>query len=227
MFAKLKKKHDSFNLLDFNNTILILSLFLLGISLIITSHIFLIILIYLLIFELNSHITNKYLNFLTDILAIILLGFVLIYLLNLSFLTFDIKGKLMIVIKGLLFLDYFFIVCHSIQNKKLKIIKGKKRAKKYTFKELRDSKIGEFKVKNLKIITSYLEKNNILEDSDYYKVIYDNFENKARNDLEEYVWMNYLRFYKNKKYNKLMFDKINFVFILIHVIIFLLAIIVR
>ena len=52
--------------------------------------------------------------------------------------------------------------------------------------------------------------------------------NKVKNDLEDYVCLNYLRFYKNKKYNKKnIFDSLNIVFISIHVIILLLSIFVR
>ena len=133
-----------------------------------------------------------------------------------------------IIVKIFFFVDYFLIILLTIKDKKYKIMKlQKRRLKKYTFKELRERKIDDFKRINQEIVNEYLKTYNILKDSDYYKVINDNYLNKTKEDLEEYVWINYLRFYKNKKYQKVRLDKTNFLFLGIHGIILLLVLLVR
>lgn len=230
MFLKIKKKHDSIELTDLNNILLVISLVLLIISLLYATNVLILVLIFIFIYELSSHLTeNKYIRFLSNFLGILLFGYLSMYFLDLSFINFDIKNVFRIVIKILLLINYFLIVFVDIKRKKLKIIKGRKgKKKKYTFKELRGEKIDYFKTENIKTFDTYTKNNNINLRSDYYKLLKDNLDNKTANDLEEYVWLNYLRFYKNKKYNRRnVFDKMNFVFILIHVIILLLAIFVR
>lgn len=229
MYQRLKKKHDSINLSDLNNILLIISIISLLISLICTNNLIIFILIFIFTYELASHIkNNKYVRFLSNFLGIILLGYTLIKLSN-TILNSNIINIINLVIKIILFLDYFLIILVIIKDKKLKLLKKSNRnIKKYTFKELRSKKYNQFREDNLKEIDLYLEENLISKDSDYYKVIENNIDNKTKIDLEEYVWMNYLRFYKNKRYNKTnVFDKLNFVFIIIHVIILLLAIFVR
>lgn len=230
MYMKLKKKHDSINLIDLNNILLIISLIIFSFSLYYANNIFIFLLIFLLLFELSSHLQdNKYIRFISNFIGIILLAFLFLYFLDLSFFKLNIKLIFKIFLKVLMIIDYVLIVFVNIKRKKLKIIKNKKRKiKKYTFQELRNQKREYFQRENLTIIDKYINDNNIQKESDYYKVINDNLNNKAASDLEEYVWINYLRFYKNKRYNKRnILDKMNFIFILVHVIILLLAIIVR
>jgi len=230
MYQKLKKKHDLLNLCDLNNVLLIISIISLLISLICTNNLIIFILIFLFIYELSSHIkNNKYTRFLSNVIGIILFGYTLITISGINFLNNHAINIVNLIIKIVLFIDYLLIILVSIKEKKLKILrKNSRNIKKYTFKELRNKKYNLFKENNLKEIDLYLEDNLIDKSSDYYKVIEDNIDNKTKNDLEEYVWINYLRFYKNRRYNKRnIFDKMNFVFIIIHVIILLLAIFVR
>jgi len=230
MYQRLKKKHDLISLSDLNNVLLIISIFSLLITLICTNNLIIFILIFIFIYELSSHIkNNKYTRFLSNVIGIILFGYTLITISGINFLNNHAINIVNLIIKIVLFIDYLLIILVSIKEKKLKILrKNSRNIKKYTFKELRNKKYNLFKENNLKEIDLYLEDNLIDKSSDYYKVIEDNIDNKTKNDLEEYVWMNYLRFYKNKRYNKTnIFDKLNFVFIIIHVIILLLAIFVR
>lgn len=230
MFFKLKKIHDKFNVSDLNNLLLVISLIPLIISLYITNNIFVIIMICCLVYLLSTNLkNNKYIRFLSNFLGIFILGYLFLKYLDLSFINFDIKNIYLLFIKILLLIDYLLIVFISIKNKKLKIIKNKQRKlKKYTFKDLRKEKREIFKKENILMINEYIKNNNIKEKSDYYKVINDNLENKISYNLEEYVWINYLRFYKNKRFNKRnIFDKMNFVFLVIHVIILLLAILLN
>ena len=227
MFWKLKTKHEAINLNDLNNLLLIISLITLGISLFCTRNIYVIILIFLFIYEIYyHHEKNKYTRFLTSILPIIIFACFLMRYLNLSFFKFDILNVVKIFINILIFLDYFLIVFKEIKSKELKYIKRGNR--KRTFNDLRIKKINSFKNANIDCIADYQKEHNIDITSDYYKVIKENLNDKIKTDLEEYVWLNYLRFYKNKKYNKSnIFDTLNIVFILIHVIILLLSILVR
>ena len=229
MLKKIKKKYDSFLMTDLNNLLLIFTLLLFLISLFFLKNIYVYFFIYIFLFDLTRHIKkNKYILPFNWIIGIFLIAFLFFNLLNLSFLSLDIKKIMEIIVKIFFFVDYFLIILLTIKDKKYKIMKlQKRRLKKYTFKELRDRKIDDFKRINQEIINEYLKTYNILKDSDYYKVINDNYLNKTKEDLEEYVWINYLRFYKNKKYQKASLDKTNFLFLGIHGIILLLVLLVR
>lgn len=229
MLKKIKKKYDSFLMTDLNNLLLIFTLLLFLISLFFLKNIYVYFFIYIFLFDLTRHIKkNKYILPFNGIIGIFLIAFLFFNLLNLSFLSLDIKKIMEIIVKIFFFVDYFLIILLTIKDKKYKIMKlQKRRLKKYTFKELRDRKIDDFKRINQEIINEYLKTYNILKDSDYYKVINDNYLNKTKEDLEEYVWINYLRFYKNKKYQKASLDKTNFLFLGIHGIILLLVLLVR
>ena len=229
MFKKIKKKYDSFLMTDLNNLLLIFTLLLFLISLFFLKNIYVYFFIYIFLFDLTRHIKkNKYILPFNWIIGIFLIAFLFFNLLNLSFLSLDIKKIMEIIVKIFFFVDYFLIILLTIKDKKYKIMKlQKRRLKKYTFKELRERKIDDFKRINQEIINEYLKTYNILKDSDYYKVINDNYLNKTKEDLEEYVWINYLRFYKNKKYQKASLDKTNFLFLGIHGIILLLVLLVR
>ena len=223
MLKKIKKKYDSFLMTDLNNLLLIFTLLLFLISLFFLKNIYVYFFIYIFLFDLTRHIKkNKYILPFNGIIGIFLIAFLFFNLLNLSFLSLDIKKIMEIIVKIFFFVDYFLIILLTIKDKKYKIMKlQKRRLKKYTFKELRERKIDDFKRINQEIINEYLKTYNILKDSDYYKVINDNYLNKTKEDLEEYVWINYLRFYKNKKYQKASLDKTNFLFLGIHGIILL------
>lgn len=214
---------------DLNNLLLIFTLLLFLISLFFLKNIYVYFFIYIFLFDLTRHIKkNKYILPFNGIIGIFLIAFLFFNLLNLSFLSLDIKKIMEIIVKIFFFVDYFLIILLTIKDKKYKIMKlQKRRLKKYTFKELRERKIDDFKRINQEIINEYLKTYNILKDSDYYKVINDNYLNKTKEDLEEYVWINYLRFYKNKKYQKASLDKTNFLFLGIHGIILLLVLLVR
>ena len=214
---------------DLNNLLLIFTLLLFLISLFFLKNIYIYLFIYIFLFDLTRHIKkNKYILPFNWIIWIFLIAFLFFNLLNLSFLSLDIKKIMEIIVKIFFFVDYFLIILLTIKDKKYKIMKlQKRRLKKYTFKELRERKIDDFKKINQEIINEYLKTYNILKDSDYYKVINDNYLNKTKEDLEEYVWINYLRFYKNKKYQKASLDKTNFLFLGIHGIILLLVLLVR
>lgn len=229
MLKKIKKKYDSFLMTDLNNLLLIFTLLLFLISLFFLKNIYIYLFIYIFLFDLTRHIKkNKYILPFNWIIGIFLIAFLFFNLLNLSFLSLDIKKIMEIIVKIFFFVDYFLIILLTIKDKKYKIMKlQKRRLKKYTFKELRERKIDDFKRINQEIINEYLKTYNILKDSDYYKVINDNYLNKTKEDLEEYVWINYLRFYKNKKYQKASLDKTNFLFLGIHGIILLLVLLVR
>lgn len=229
MLKKIKKKYDSFLMTDLNNLLLIFTLLLFLISLFFLKNIYVYFFIYIFLFDLTRHIKkNKYILPFNWIIGIFLIAFLFFNLLNLSFLSLDIKKIMEIIVKIFFFVDYFLIILLTIKDKKYKIMKlQKRRLKKYTFKELRERKIDDFKRINQEIINEYLKTYNILKDSDYYKVINDNYLNKTKEDLEKYVWINYLRFYKNKKYQKASLDKTNFLFLGIHGIILLLVLLVR
>jgi len=230
MYQKLKKRHDDIDLNDLNNLLLIISLISLNIFLINKNNFLILLLILVFIYEISSHLMdNKYIRFLSNFIVIIHFAYLLMRSLNLKILFFNMIEPFQIFIKFGIFITYSLIVFICIKRKKLKIIKGEKRKiKKYKFKEIIAKKIDEFKNNNLKMIDNYIKEEKITKSSDYYKVIENNLNDKSKNDLEEYVWVNYLRFYKNRRYNKRnVFDKLNFIFITIHVIILLLAIFVR
>ena len=222
MFKKIKKLHDNITLTNLNSITLLITLILLSITLIVVKNIYLLILIYILIYELFYHSRNKSIQFMTDISGILLLGFIFISL-NLNII--DIKNILLILVKISFFLSYLLIVIKEIKNKKIKYFKLKHG--KYTFKELRKKKIGKFKETYLTEINNYISENKIEEGSDLQGLIKDNLDNLASNKLEEYVYMNYLRFYKNQVNVKFKLDYINLLYLVIHVIILILSLLVR
>lgn len=224
MFKKLKIKHDKLKLSDLNNTLLLLTIIFLIISSYFLNNIWLAIIIYLFIYDLYIHSKNKITSFLTYISGILLIAFLFLNLTNLNILQFNFNKYLFLTLKILLVLDYIIIILKEIKNKKIKYLKGKK--KKYTFKELRKRKIDSLKKRNKVLIDNYLEEENINLKSNYAKLINDNLDYLTKNDLENYIQIEYLRFYKNKNNNK-SFDRFGVFFLLIHVIILLLCLLVR
>ena len=222
MFKKIKKIHDNITLTNLNSITLLITFILLSITLLIVKNIYLLILIYILIYELYYHSKNKSIQFMTDISGILLLGFIFI---NLNLNIIDIKNILLILIKISFFLSYLLIIIKEIKNKKIKFFKLKHG--NYTFKELRKKKIGKFREIYLNEINKYLDENKINEESDLQVLIKDNLDNLANNKLEEYVYLNYLRFYKNQVNIKFKLNYINLLYLLIHVIILILSLLAR
>ena len=226
MFKKLKKIHDNIDVRSLNIIILLISIVFYIISSYFANNIIIILLLYILDYELFYHLKDyRYLRFINLILPIMIIAYFLLGYLDLSFIHFDLLHILLWVIKVLLVIFYIVNVFLIIKDRNIKYVKGRRKFKRRTFNELRKREIGRFKKDNIDYQEKYILDNEINKDSDYYKVINDNLKNKTVNDLEEYVYLNYLRFYKNKKYNKRnIFDKLNIVFLLIHVIILLLSI---
>jgi len=221
-----KLKNENINLNDLNIGIFLLCFIIFIISLVLVKNIFIVIAISILLLFLNKGKNSKIINFINSILPIILFGNLLLW-----FLKYDIinlNSILLNIIKLLLLINYFFFSFGYIKLKNDNALKKNRKLKNiYSFKQLRDNNINRVKKYNQEEIDAFINKNNINTNSDYYKVIYENFENKCWIDLEEYVWINYLRFYKNKRLHKNRDLKIiDLVFFLIHVIILLLILIV-
>ena len=226
MFERMKKINQKINLDDLNIIVLIVSILLYIVSLLFSKNILIIVFLFFLNFELFIHLKrNKYLTFLNAILPIIIFAYLLLSNLKLN-LPFDYLMIYRIIIKTLLIIDYVILVINIIKKRKIKYVRGSKR--KHTFNELRKRMIKKVHQDNLNYIEDYIIDNDIDKKSDYYKVISKNIKLKTIDDVEEYVTLNYLRFYKNKKYNRRnIFDKLNLAFLGIHVIILMLVFLLR
>ena len=229
MLKKLKKIYDNIDIYDLNNIVIVICIILFLISLYITKNTYIFIIMYIIILFLGSHFNNKIIKLISNILPVILFGYFLMHFIHFSMFKYLTFNTFIIIIKLLMFIDYILIIINYIKNKKIYLIKiFRKRSKHYSFKELRNKNIDKVKEINREEIDKFLKENKIEKTSDYYKVIENNFENKSKIDLEEYVWINYLRFYKNKRFNKInIFDRFNFIFLIIHVIMLLLVLLVR
>ena len=227
MLKRLIRKHKAIDLKDLNNVLLIISLGVFLVSLYFLKNIYVLMLVYLFIYDLfYRRERNKYFKLLTGILPILIFACFLLRYIDLSSLSFDLINMLKIIIKALIFLDYLMIVVHEIRGKDIKYVKGKRG--KNSLNDLRIKNIKRYKDCNLEVLNNYQIKNNLDLDSDYYKVLKNNLNQKIKNDLEEYVVINYLRFYKNRKNNKKnILDSLNILFVSIHVIILLLSILVK
>ena len=223
------KEKNSFDWFSINNIIIIISCILFIISLFYLNNLVLMVIVYLLILYFSTKFYNNYVKFISCILPIVLFGFILFNSIKFNIVRSESYTIFSVVIKILLSIDYLLIIYEYLKEKKEKVLKVKKnKYKKYTFKELRKLNLDKYKKLNMDNIEKYISDNNISSDSDYYKVIMDNYENKSKNDLEEFVWINYLRFYKNKRYIKNNYlDKYSIIYLLVHVIIFLIIIFVR
>lgn len=225
MLTKIRDKYYDFDYSNLNIFVVLLSFILFIISVYYLNNIYLIILLYLLLLYLSTKFYNGSIKFISILLPLIICGFIAINLIKFNIFRSETHTVFLLVIKILMIVDYFCIVIEFFKNKKLK---QKRIVNQYTFKELRRKNINDAINYQKEYVSNYINENNIKDDSDYYKVITDNIENKAKNDLEEYVWVNYLRFYKNKGLqSKSEFDLFNIVFLFIHVIILLLILFVR
>ena len=222
MFKKILK----INVDNLNIIILIISTFFYLTSILVTRNILIIFILFLINFLLFINMKrNKYITFLNAILPVIIISYILLSFISIN-LPFDYLKFYRVIVKTILIIDYIILVINIIKKRNIKYIKGSKR--KHTLNELRKNNINKFQKENLDYINKYIIDNDISLKSDYYKVIMKNIKLKTINDLEEYVVLNYLRFYKNKKYNpRNVFDKLNLVFLGIHVIILVLVFLLR
>lgn len=229
MIDKIRDKYDEFNIYELSNLIVIISFILFVISLFFVKNVYLIILIYILMLYLSRLYEKNIIKFICSLLPIIIFGYFLIHFVHFTFIKEETFYIFRLFIKILFFINYICILYFYFKNKKIKIAKlFKRKNKKYTFKELRKKNYDRYREEINNYIDDYLEINDISLDSDYFKVIESNIDNKIEEKLDEFVWINYLRFYKNKKYNKEnLFNIYNLLFLLIHVIILIIILIVR
>lgn len=226
MYKIVINKIKNFNLKRINIFIYIISFIIYLMSIYLVKNIYLLIIIYFFLFILYSKINHKVIEFFVYILGILLIGYIFINLLNLNIFILDYKKIFIIIIKLFYLFSYFSIFLLNIKNKRRKYLKIKK-GKKYTFKELRGKKIEQFRNDELAKINYFIDKQGI-NNSEYEKIIRDNLSNLTDESLDKYIWVNYLRFYKNQKKQKNNnISKSDLVFLTIHVIILLLSLLVR
>ncbi|MCI5701834.1 MAG: hypothetical protein MR266_03630 [Erysipelotrichaceae bacterium] len=226
MYKIVINKIKNFNLKRINIFIYIISFIIYLMSIYLVKNIYLLIIIYFFLFILYSKINHKVIEFFVYILGILLIGYIFINLLNLNIFILDYKKIFIIIIKLFYLFSYFSIFLLNIKNKRKEYLKIKK-GKKYTFKELRGKKIEQFRNDELAKINYFIDKQGI-NNSEYEKIIRDNLSNLTDESLDKYIWVNYLRFYKNQKKQKNNnITKSDLVFLTIHVIILLLSLLVR
>lgn len=226
MYKIVINKIKNFNLKRINIFIYIISFIIYLMSIYLVKNIYLLIIIYFFLFILYSKINHKVIEFFVYILGILLIGYIFINLLNLNIFILDYKKIFIIIIKLFYLFSYFSIFLLNIKNKRRDYLKIKK-GKKYTFKELRGKKIEQFRNDELAKINYFIDKQGI-NNSEYEKIIRDNLSNLTDESLDKYIWVNYLRFYKNQKKQKNNnISKSDLVFLTIHVIILLLSLLVR
>lgn len=226
MYKIVINKIKNFNLKRINIFIYIISFIIYLMSIYLVKNIYLLIIIYFFLFILYSKINHKVIEFFVYILGILLIGYIFINLLNLNIFILDYKKIFIIIIKLFYLFSYFSIFLLNIKNKRREYLKIKK-GKKYTFKELRGKKIEQFRNDELAKINYFIDKQGI-NNSEYEKIIRDNLSNLTDESLDKYIWVNYLRFYKNQKKQKNNnITKSDLVFLTIHVIILLLSLLVR
>ena len=226
MYKIVINKIKNFNLKRINIFIYIISFIIYLMSIYLVKNIYLLIIIYFFLFILYSKINHKVIEFFVYILGILLIGYIFINLLNLNIFILDYKKIFIIIIKLFYLFSYFSIFLLNIKNKRKEYLKIKK-GKKYTFKELRGKKIEQFRNDELAKINYFIDKQGI-NNSEYEKIIRDNLSNLTDESLDKYIWVNYLRFYKNQnKQKNNNITKSDLVFLTIHVIILLLSLLVR
>ena len=226
MYKIVINKIKNFNLKRINIFIYIISFIIYLMSIYLVKNIYLLIIIYFFLFILYSKINHKVIEFFVYILGISLIGYIFINLLNLNIFILDYKKIFIIIIKLFYLFSYFSIFLLNIKNKRKEYLKIKK-GKKYTFKELRGKKIEQFRNDEIEKINYFINKQGI-NNSEYEKIIRDNLSNLTDESLDKYIWVNYLRFYKNQKKQKNNnISKSDLVFLTIHVIILLLSLLVR
>lgn len=224
MLKKLIKRYNELDIYDLHTIIVILCFFLFLIGLIFGKTIYLFIAMYLVVLFLSKYFSNKVITFLISSLPFLLIGAMALPFFSLSYFKVELLNIIYIFIKSWLGISYVILIYFFFKKKKRRFVKHfRKRFKYYSFQELRNRNYNQFKERNKDILEGYVEKNNINRSSDYYKVMENNMDEKSKTDLEEFVWINYLRFYKNKRnFRKNVFDFINVIYLVIHIIIILL-----
>ena len=181
MYKIVINKIKNFNLKRINIFIYIISFIIYLMSIYLVKNIYLLIIIYFFLFILYSKINHKVIEFFVYILGILLIGYIFINLLNLNIFILDYKKIFIIIIKLFYLFSYFSIFLLNIKNK-----------------ELRGKKIEQFRNDELAKINYFIDKQGI-NNSEYEKIIRDNLSNLTDESLDKYIWVNYLRFYKNQK----------------------------
>ena len=221
----LERICTKFNLIFFNIIIILLGFLLFSFTLSLTkNYIVLFLDLLLLVLLTYNERNNKYIRFITDFSVIYFLASWIISLLIIPVYSMEIKGFFLDSLKFLLFILYLVLVIVVLQ----KIKKESFGVKKYTLNKLRKDNIYIYKNRNIKKIKQYIENQNILNNSNEYEILKDNLLPKTKDNLEDYVRLEYLRFYKNRNSQKIWdFTDEEFIFLIIHVIILVLAIFVR
>ena len=228
MLRRLINKISEIDLFDLNIYIIIIGFILFFLSLWFGNSIFMLILMFLLIFYISRTIYNNFVIFIITTLPILIISVIILSYISIAIFKDNILKIIYLLIKIWLGIGYVTIIYLLVKKKKIKSKKSFcKRFKFYSFKELRKRNYEYFKTKNKDIIDKYSKKNNISHTSDYYKVMNNAIEDKSKSELEEFVWLNYLRFYKNRRYFKRQYFELeNLLYIVIHII-FILLIFVR
>ncbi|MBQ8891960.1 MAG: hypothetical protein IJ068_03740 [Bacilli bacterium] len=226
---KIRKKYLEFNIYELNTIVVIISFIIFLISIYYVTNIYLIILMYVFILYFARNYEKNIIKFISTILPIVIFGYVLIHFVKFDFYSNETFKIFRIIIKILMSLDCICILYYYFKARKVKLLKLlRKKYKKYTFKELRKNNIDKFRNNYHNYLDSYLDKRKIRLDSDYFKVIESNIDDKVSENLNEFVVTNYLRFYKNQRYNKKVgFNVFNLLFLIFNVIILILVLIVR
>ena len=221
----LERICTKFNLIFFNIIIILLGFLLFSFTLSLTkNYIVLFLDLLLLVLLTYNERNNKYIRFITDFSIIYFLASWIISLLVIPVYSMEIKGFFLDSLKFLLFILYLVLVIVVLQ----KIKKESFGVKKYTLNKLRKDNIYIYKNRNIKKNKQYIENQNILNNSNEYEILKDNLLPKTKDNLEDYVRLEYLRFYKNRNSQKIWdFTDEEFIFLIIHVIILVLAIFVR
>ena len=205
MLMKLRDKYEEFNLLKVNYLVITISFILFTFGLFFVKNIYLFIIIYLLLLYISKYFDKGIIKLICSITAIILFGFFLINFIHIYFIKNEIFKTFRIILKILYLINYLCLLFYYYKLRKKNDIKNNHR----TFKKLRKDKYELFK-------------HQIEDEINYY------IEEKTRFELEKYIWVNYLRFYKNQKFRRyLYFNIYDFIFLTIHVIIFILILFVR
>ena len=227
MLKNLINKYNELDIFDVNNLVIILCFFLFIISLIFGNNIYMFILMYFMLLFLSKYFSNKIVVFFISTLPLLIMGSIILQFFSFNILKIDIIYILYILIKIWIGISYIVLIFLFLKKKKIKILKSfSKRFKYYSFKELRKRNYELFINKNKDIVDKYVKNNNINLLSDYYKVVKNSIDEKSKNELEEYVWINYLRFYKNRRDNKKeIFEFTDIIYIVFHVIILLLILV--
>ena len=221
---RLERIFTKFNLKFFNTIIIFIGFLIFSFGLLFTKNYIVLFIDLLLLFMFSyNYKTNKYIISVLNFIILFFLVSLLISFLTIPVYSIEIKDTFMIILKFLLFIFYLFLIIFILKEKDMQIIENK-----YTLNQLRRDNIYHFKTKKKKEFNKYILKNEISKDSSQYEILENNLLPTIKNELENYVRVEYLRFYKNKSIKRILnFSEEEFLFLIIHVIILILSIIVR